>query len=398
MILSCLFAGLVLALAGCRSAPTSTAAPSLTAVSGIENSTVTPVVVIIQHTPTSEPEPLPTITPQTPADQLTEEPITPTTAGTDPSAASSPAATFTPASTPLPNPLSLAWPTPSVVPTSAWRPVGYPVPWAPTIYDHFYFARPIPADQVNTPLQDYRYGGDFLGDVIHTGVDFPAPEGTSVLAVGPGKVIWAGYGLYRGYKDETDPYGLAVAIQHDFGWQNQRLYTVYGHLSEVDVVIGQRVETGDLLGLSGETGRVTGPHLHFEVRIGENSFFATRNPELWLAPPQGWGVLAGRIMNSAGRLVEQQNMIVTSEDRKENWFSRTYGEGAVISDPYYRENIVVGDLPAGKYRIRIAYAGYNFETEVEIIPGMVNYFEFWGLDGYKFNSPPLPTAAVNQNP
>ncbi len=316
-------------------------------------------------------------------------------------AASEPAPSPTPGlptATPLPDPLRFVFPTPRPAPISAWRPASYPVPWAPTPFDHFYFARPIAADQINWPLQDYRYGGDFLGDAVHTGVDIPAPLDTPVLAVGAGKVIWAGYGLYRGYTDETDPYGLAVAIQHDFGWQNQKLYTVYGHMSEISVVVGQHLQTGDPLGKVGETGRVTGPHLHFEVRVGENTYFSTRNPELWLVPPQGWGVLAGRVLDSNGLLVEKQNLIVTAVESGQNWFSRTYSSGTVAGDPYYQENLVIGDLPAGLYRIRIAYAGLNFEKKIDIQPGVVNYFYFEGRDGFRLGLPPLPQPSLTVTP
>ncbi len=230
-----------------------------------------------------------------------------------------------------------------------------------------------------------------MEDVIHTGVDIPAPLETSILAVGPGKVIWAGYGLYRGYYDETDPYGIAVAVQHDFGWQGQKLFSVYGHMSQAAVIVGQHVESGDVIGKVGETGKVTGPHLHFEVRVGENGYFSTLNPELWLVPPQGWGVLAGRVMDTNHQLVEKQDIIVTSVENSQNWFARTYGSGVVGSDPYYQENMVIGDLPAGLYRIRIGYAGMNFEKKIEIHPGAVNYFYFYGVDGFQIGLPPLPT-------
>lgn len=295
-----------------------------------------------------------------------------------------------PTNTPLPPPLKFVFPTPRPAPVSAWRPPSYPVPWAPTPYDHFYFARPIAADEINWPMQDYRYGGDFFGDVIHTGVDIPAPMLTPVLAVGPGRVIWADYGLYRGGYDDTDPYGLAVAIEHDFGYKDQKLYSLYGHLNEVNVVVGQTLKTGDQVGLVGETGRVTGPHLHFEVRVGQNTFFSTRNPELWIAPPEGWGVLAGRIMNTGGLLVEKQPIVVTSLESEQNWFSRSYGPGATVGDDYYQENLVVGDLPAGRYRVRIAYGGQSFEHEVDILPGRVQFFYFWGFDGFEVRSPDPP--------
>jgi murein DD-endopeptidase MepM/ murein hydrolase activator NlpD len=236
------------------------------------------------------------------------------------------------------DPLRFVFPTPGPAPVSAWRPPLYPTPWAPTAYDHFYFARPIGADEVNWPVADYRYGGEFFENVVHTGVDIPASKGTPVLAAGSGEVTWAGYGVYRGGYDETDPYGLAVVIRHDFGYQGQMLFTIYGHLDQIDVAEGQYVTTGQQIGLVGETGRVTGPHLHFEVRVGENSFYDTLNPELWLVPPVGWGVLAGRVLDSGGQPVDAQLIIVHSNLNGQNWFARSYGVGAANSDPYYREN------------------------------------------------------------
>ncbi len=135
------------------------------------------------------------------------------------------------------------------------------------------------------------------------------------------------------------------------------LYTIYGHMDEIDVVEGQHVETGDPLGLVGETGTVTGPHLHFEVRLGENSFFTTRNPELWLVPPIGWGIIAGRVMDTAGRLINDQLIIITDPSSEQNWFAWSYGKTSVNSDQYYQENLVIGDMPAGTYFLRAAFWG-----------------------------------------
>ncbi|NMC79962.1 MAG: M23 family metallopeptidase [Chloroflexi bacterium] len=116
------------------------------------------------------------------------------------------------------------FPTPGPEPVSLWRPPLYPAPWALGPFDHFYFSRPIAADEVNWPLADYRYGGIFFGvDIVHTGVDITAPRGTPVLAAGPGKVVWAGYGLYLGNNNPGDPYGLAVTIRHDFGYQGHAI-------------------------------------------------------------------------------------------------------------------------------------------------------------------------------
>ena len=71
-------------------------------------------------------------------------------------------------------------------------------------------------------------------------------------------------------------------------------------MDETYVYRGQRVEGGDEIGMVGETGKVSGPHLHFEVRVGDNLFSASRNPELWISPPQGQGVLVGQVLEPDG--------------------------------------------------------------------------------------------------
>lgn len=298
--------------------------------------------------------------------------------------------------TPSPVPFQFSLPTPGAEPVSAWRPPLYPIPWAMSPYDHFYFARPIAADQVNWPSADYRYGGVFFGrNIVHTGVDIPTPEGTPIMAAGPGTVVWTGWGLFSetpGNRD--DPYGLAVAIRHDFGYNDQQLYTIYAHMSSIKVIVGQHVETGEVIGLVGSTGAATGPHVHFEVRFPFNSFFYTYNPELWIAPPQGWGVLVGRMMDEKGELIQQVKINVTSEVTGKTFEARTYGKrGAVNADPYYQENLVLGDLPAGIYKVSFRYADEtkDRQTWVEIFPGQVTYFTFHGKDGFDTKRPPVPT-------
>lgn len=291
------------------------------------------------------------------------------------------------APTPAADPLRISFPDSKLEPISALRPPLYPTPWALSPYDHFYFARPIAADEVNWPLWDYRYGGSVFEGVIHTGIDITAPKGTPILAAGAGDVIWAGYGLYYGYYKEDDPYGLAVAIHHDFGYDGNELYTVYGHLDQVDVARGQYVEAGEVLGLSGATGNVTGPHLHFEVRSGKSSFFTTYNPELWLVPPEGWGVLVGRVMTSYGALDPLRDVVAKSLTTGQRWLAKSYGSDAVNSDPYYQENLVIGDLPAGRYEIQIAYLGRKYIQEINIYPGAVTYFSFMGRSGFDLQPP-----------
>ncbi len=87
----------------------------------------------------------------------------------------------------------------------------------------------------------------------HQGVDWATPTGTAVMASSGGTVTRAGW---------ASGYGYVVYIQHEGGRE-----TRYGHLSRVLVSVGERVEQGEKIALSGNTGRSTGPHLHFELRI-----------------------------------------------------------------------------------------------------------------------------------
>ena len=292
-------------------------------------------------------------------------------------------------------PIRYTFPTPEQEPVSLWRPPLYDTPWALTANDHFFFIRPIAVNEINWWLDDYRYGAQFPGmpDVIHTGVDIPAPRNTPILAAGPGVVMWAGWDLFnRQLAPSEDPYGIAVAIKHDFGYDDRRLYTVYAHMDRVDVVPGQRVEAGDQLGIIGTTGFTTGPHVHFEVRIESGDFYASRNPELWLAPPQGWGVLVGRLMNTNGSLLKGHSLYVRNLQTNKIHTITSYNSSVVVtSDDYYKENLVLSDLPAGEYELSIEYEEESwFSTQITINPGAVSYFTFHGDKGFSLDPPPSP--------
>lgn len=309
-----------------------------------------------------------------------------------------PTATTAPEPGPTPAPVRFSLPTPGAEPISVWRPPLYPVPWALSPVDHFYFTRPIAADQVNWPDPTYRYGGVFFADVKHTGIDIPADEGAPVIAAGPGTVTWAGWGLYYGDPSNTDdPYGQAVVIRHDFGYQGKPLFTVYAHLKQVDVARGQWLDSGETLGLVGDTGATTGAHLHFEVRLNEENFFQTYNPELWLAPPQGWGVMVGRVTDTGNvPLVAKEVRVWPVEDEYQIWYTQTYGDNPdnekspLHSDLYYRENYVLSDLPAGDYAVDIFFEGRVLRQFVTIYPGQVTYFRFRGDYGFTTARPRLP--------
>lgn len=303
-------------------------------------------------------------------------------------------------------PLRFDIPTPGAEPISDWRPPLYPVPWAISPHDHFYFIRPIAANEVNWPLASYRYGYVFFRGVVHSGVDIPATTGTPVIAAGNGTVVWAGWGFFSGDPgNQDDPYGQAVVVEHDFGYEGQPLYTIYAHMSRIDAVVGQWLQAGEQIGLVGDTGHTTGPHLHFEVRLGENTFYDTYNPELWIAPPQGWGVLTGFVANYKGEPIRSLKVQVYAYDTGKIRSAYTYGPKVVNGDAYYHENMVLGDLPAGWYEVRLLYEGEEYRQNIEIFPGQVSYFSFKGAKGYSLERPKekgaedlIPTPAILPTP
>jgi murein DD-endopeptidase MepM/ murein hydrolase activator NlpD len=295
----------------------------------------------------------------------------------------------------LPGLLS-AFPTAVSTPSLTLAPPPYPAPWAIQPNDHFYFRRPIPSDFPYRINSQYRYGNTDSGnEPTHTGVDIVADRGTPVVAAGDGEVVWTGYGLYRGIYDTSDPYGLAVAIRHTFGYKGQTLFTIYAHLERIDVWPGQEVRAGDAIGIVGMTGHASGPHLHFEVRVGDNRYFNTRNPELWMVSPQGWGVLAGRIMDTLGRPIDEGLVEITRKDTGQVTDVLTYAPDTVHPDDYFGEDFVVSDLPSGVYDVYVSFAGHPFSTELFVYPGVTNTVEFVGRDGFL---PPSAPPSVSARP
>ncbi len=144
---------------------------------------------------------------------------------------------------------------------------------------------------------------------------------------------------------------------------------------KIIAVVGQHVETGDVLGLVGETGATTGPHLHFEVRLGENTFYKTYNPELWIAPPQGWGVLVGRLTDE-DKLLHQFPVEVRPCLLKFRYAKCRRMQKVRSILMYYQENMVLSDLPAGLYKIAFEYKEKKLQFWTDIYPGQVTYFTF----------------------
>lgn len=115
------------------------------------------------------------------------------------------------------------------------------------------YAMPVKDTHRFTSGFGYRRDPKGGGRRMHSGVDFAAPQGTPIYAAADGVVESAG---------TESGYGRTVRIRHEFGFE-----TVYAHQSRLHVKTGQRVSRGDRIGDMGRTGRVTGVHLHYEVRL-----------------------------------------------------------------------------------------------------------------------------------
>lgn len=111
------------------------------------------------------------------------------------------------------------------------------------------FVSPVKGGNVTT---QYNSGGAMWSSGSHSGIDFAAAEGTPVKTAGAGTVVEAGWG---------GAYGNNIVVKHNDGH-----FTQYGHLSKMDVNVGQSVTSGQDIGRVGSTGNSTGPHLHFEAR------------------------------------------------------------------------------------------------------------------------------------
>jgi hypothetical protein len=268
-------------------------------------------------------------------------------------------------------------------PESDWGSPIYPVPLALTTHDHFYFDRPLLMSNSSRLNAEYRYGYYYPEeDVVHTGIDIIGTRGDPVLAAASGKVIFAGNGLLNGANHPEDPYGLVVMIRHSFSFNGYTIYSVYAHLDKISVTKGEWIESGEKVGTIGMTGNTSGPHLHFEVRIENSQGDKVQNPELWLAPPVGHGVLAGRIETSYGMMMTTKTLWLKSIDTGKTWTIITYAPKTKQLDDYYDENFAIGEIPLGNYEISIYYYGKLYKQEIYISPAAVNYIRFHGSDGF----------------
>jgi murein DD-endopeptidase MepM/ murein hydrolase activator NlpD len=251
---------------------------------------------------------------------------------------------------------------------------------------HTWFKRPIAlADQPYID-QTYRFGSTMGGNFQpHQGVEFNNADGTPVHAIGDGVVVHSG---------PAERGALTVAIKHDrrltADGRQLYLFSVYFHNSKLIAQVGQRVKTGDVIALVGNTGRATNDHMHLEVHA--SPLDSTRlivdpevryppyntNPELWIEPMPGTGMIAGQVWDSPGKPVQQARIYgLVKPDPVETPFSfiETYGPRN-HSDPVYKEHFGISDVPPGAYVLGVAIDGKRVFRQVKVEAGKLTWVEF----------------------
>lgn len=344
--------GLVIGLASCRS-PSEANLPTIVAAATASMAAVTSTTsAVVTSTPTG-------------TAVATE--LSPVRAAVSPPQLPTPLATVTRAATPAP----------TLAPSPTTPPPTYtpPPPPPPVPGEHLLLGRPVSSSFQQWTDKAYPYGSTRGGTLQpHHGVEFAVPTGTPVLAVAPGIVRVAGPDDAVAYGPQTNFYGNVVIIEHDPSVNGLPLYTVYGHLSQVDVVVGEPVAAQQPIGLSGDAGVAYGPHLHFEVREGSNSYVSTRNPLLWLRPFEGTGVVAGRVTFASGQPAFEVPITLRRVDGPAPYAATTsYAQAPINRDLTWDETFALDDVPAGYYEIEAGAGAATVSQTLWVFPGRTSF-------------------------
>jgi len=249
-----------------------------------------------------------------------------------------------------------------------------------------WFRRPI--DRLDNAYidQTYRYGSTMGGNFQqHQGVEFNNPDGTPVMAIGAGQVVYAG---------PAEQGALTVAIRHDTTITGpdgpRRVYSVYYHNSVLDVSVGEEVTAGQRIARVGNTGRATNDHLHLEVHAvpGDDVSLVvdslqrypayTTNPELWIEPLPGTGLVAGQVWDAAGVPVPQARIYGLFKPEPAETplsFVETYGD-RTHPHPLYKEHFAISDVPPGSYVLATEIGGKKVFRRVTVEEGKLTWVVF----------------------
>lgn len=281
-----------------------------------------------------------------------------------------------PTVTPLPLNTSTAEPTepPTITPMPTFT-----LPALPNTSpnEHYWLRRPIPEGGTVWADKNYPYGSSKGGTLrTHHGVEFNVPTGTEILAAASGTVVFAGSDESTLLGETTNFYGKVIVIQLDSSLAGQPVFNLYGHLSEIFVAVGQSVTAEQIIALSGASGIADGPHLHFEVRIGQNSYANTYNPLLWLYPFPDRGVVAGKITWPNGTSARDVPLTLRRIDAPSAYAATTtYSSGSVNSDALWGENFVLDDITAGYYELVIGSGEDKIKVELWVYPYQTSFVE-----------------------
>jgi hypothetical protein len=244
---------------------------------------------------------------------------------------------------------------------------------------HFILQRPIHPPGNDLVDATYRFGSTANGArEPHHGIEFPNASGTPVHAAAAGIVIFAGPDQEAIYSSWANFYGNVVVIEHQ-----DKLFTLYAHLSQIDAEAGQKVFAGDKIGEVGRTGGAIGSHLHFEVRQGSSKdYFATQNPELWLVPPKDangdpFGTIVLSVVDEDHNLIKFAKFTLEyfqdkSKPAVKSYYVTTYSFEMLHGE----ENAALGELPVGQYRIAVDRNGQVYERWVEVKSGKLTQVVF----------------------
>lgn len=310
-------------------------------------------VIVYTLAPTDLPPPV-LATPY-PIEQASQD-----TAGEDVVTAATPLATAT------------AEPSPTLPPT--FTPPALPLTLPE---EHYWLHRPVGEGGVVWTDKAYPYGSTRGGTLRpHHGVEFNVDSGTEILATASGTVVVAGDDAAVAFGPETNFYGQLVIIELDSRLGGQPVYTLYGHLSQALVTVGQHVQAQEVLALSGATGVADGPHMHFEVRVGQNDYDSTRNPLLWLYPFPDRGTVVGRVVHPNGSLVAEAPVSLRRIDAPSRYTATTtYADNSVNPDPIWQENFALDDVDAGYYEVVVNQGEEKFTAEVWVFPYRTSFVE-----------------------
>lgn len=293
----------------------------------------------------------------------TAPPATPTATATATLAASlTPTESPTPTITPTPS--ATGSPTPAPRSTEALSSLPRP-PQTMAGAAHFFFGPPAGGFIAST----YRYGsvGPSQRFAPHHGVDYSTAAGENLTAVAAGTIYYAGNDVDKVFGPQPDFYGNVVVIQLTQIWEGHVVYALYGHLDQVLVQTGQVVNAGEVVGTVGATGVALGAHPHLEVRLDSpESYWDTRNPELWLAPAPGTGTLVVRLTNADNWYLPGTRISLLCSDGAQRYMD-TYWYSGVNPDNFYGENAAMMNLPAGRCHLEAQVGDELVESEGVVV-------------------------------